>query len=259
VRKAGCDASGFPGRTLPARCPGQEPPELGGAGGRRGRQCVADVLHLIPDADDPAGIVARLVAALPAGSWLAIAHPASDVAPDMVAVMTDRYNPRVTTAATLRTHAEISAFFSGTDPLPPGVVRYHQWHPGEPARDAEGEVAAYCGLGRKSPGAMPGHPRVEIAVGRSRSRSSSRTDRGSTDPAGCRGPLVEVRQVNQHRGLRGLERLVMWTWIVVGGSSASASRAGRLTSRESTRGKWNGPRPVAASQSPTLSTPRSDM
>jgi S-adenosyl methyltransferase len=108
------------------------------------------ILHLIPDADDPAGIVARLVAALPTGSWLAVAHPASDVARDEVATMTDRYNRGVATAATLRTHAEISAFFSGTDLLPPGVVQYHQWHPGEPARDAEGEVAAYCGLGRKS-------------------------------------------------------------------------------------------------------------
>jgi hypothetical protein len=107
------------------------------------------LLHLIPDADDPAGIVARLVDELPADSWLAIAHPASDVARDKVATMTDRYNQRVTTAATLRTHAEISAFFAGTELLPPGVVQYHQWHPGEPARDAEGEVAAYCGLGRK--------------------------------------------------------------------------------------------------------------
>ena len=96
-------------------------------------------------------IAARLIAALPAGSWLAVAHPASDVAPAKVATMADRYNQRVTTAATLRTHAEISAFFSGTDLLPPGVVQYHQWHPGEPARDAEGEVAAYCGLGRKPP------------------------------------------------------------------------------------------------------------
>jgi hypothetical protein len=107
------------------------------------------VLHLIPDADAPAGIVARLVGELPAGSWLAIAHPASDVARDKVAAMADRYNQRVTTAATLRTHAEISAFFAGTELLPPGVVQYHRWHPGEPARDAEGEVAAYCGLGRK--------------------------------------------------------------------------------------------------------------
>ncbi|HTU74341.1 MAG TPA: SAM-dependent methyltransferase [Trebonia sp.] len=107
------------------------------------------ILHLIPDADDPAGIVARLLGALPTGSWLAIAHPASDVAPDKVAAMADRYNRRVSTAATLRTHAEISALFAGTDLLPPGVVQYHQWHPGEPATDAGGEVAAYCGLGRK--------------------------------------------------------------------------------------------------------------
>jgi hypothetical protein len=107
------------------------------------------ILHLIPDADDPAGIVARLVGELPAGSWLAIAHPASDVERDKVATMTDRYNQRVTTAATLRTYGEISAFFAGTELLPPGVVQYHQWHPGEAAHDAEGQVAAYCGLGRK--------------------------------------------------------------------------------------------------------------
>ena len=107
------------------------------------------ILHLIPDADDPAGIVARLIGALPSGSWLAIAHPASDVASDKVAAMTDRYNKRVTATATLRTHAEIAGFFAGTDLLSPGVVQYHQWNPGEPAREAEGEVAAYCGLGRK--------------------------------------------------------------------------------------------------------------
>jgi S-adenosyl methyltransferase len=49
----------------------------------------------------------------------------------------------------VRTHAEISAFFAGTDLLPPGVVQYHRWHPGDAAPDAVGEVAAYCGLGRK--------------------------------------------------------------------------------------------------------------
>jgi S-adenosyl methyltransferase len=107
------------------------------------------ILHLVPDADDPAGVVARLIAALPSGSWLAVAHPASDVAPDKVATMTSRYNERVATAATLRTHAQIAAFFAGTDLLPPGVVQYDQWHPGEAAGDAKGDVAAYCGLGRK--------------------------------------------------------------------------------------------------------------
>ncbi|HEX3963651.1 MAG TPA: SAM-dependent methyltransferase [Trebonia sp.] len=109
------------------------------------------ILHLIPESDDPAGITAQLIKAVPAGSWLAIAHPASDIAADQVATMTSRYNQRVSTAATLRTHAEISAFFTGTELLPPGVVQYHQWHPGQLAVNAEGEVAAYCGLGRKPP------------------------------------------------------------------------------------------------------------
>ena len=37
------------------------------------------VLHLIQDAEDPWGIVARLMAAVPAGSYLAISHPAIDI------------------------------------------------------------------------------------------------------------------------------------------------------------------------------------
>ena len=38
------------------------------------------VLHCVPDSGDPAAIVARLVDAMPPGSYLTIAHPASDVA-----------------------------------------------------------------------------------------------------------------------------------------------------------------------------------
>ena len=107
------------------------------------------ILHLIPDSDDPAGIVRRLVDATAPGSWVGIAHPASDVAADQVATLTKRYNQRVSTASTLRTHAEISAFFTGLDILEPGVVQYHRWRPGESTADAEDEIAAYCGLGRK--------------------------------------------------------------------------------------------------------------
>lgn len=28
-------------------------------------------------------------------------------------------------------------------------VEYHRWHPGEPEGEADGQIAAYCGLGRK--------------------------------------------------------------------------------------------------------------
>ena len=107
------------------------------------------ILQLIPDSDDPAGIVARLLDAVPSGSWLAIVQPANDVAADQMANMVKRYNAGVSTATTLRSHAEVSAFFAGTELLPPGVVQLHRWVPGEPARPAAGEVPAYVGLGRK--------------------------------------------------------------------------------------------------------------
>jgi len=107
------------------------------------------ILQLIPDSDDPAGIVARLLDAVPSGSWLAIVQPANDVAADQMANMVKRYNAGVSTATTLRSHAEVSAFFAGTEVLAPGVVQLHRWHPGEPARPAAGEVPAYVGLGRK--------------------------------------------------------------------------------------------------------------
>jgi hypothetical protein len=107
------------------------------------------ILHLIPTGDDPYAIVARLAGALPSGSWLAIAHPAREIEPDQVAEMTRRYNERVSTAATLRTHAEISRFFDGMELLDPGVVQLHRWRPAAPAPDSGEDIAAYCGLARK--------------------------------------------------------------------------------------------------------------
>jgi tRNA A58 N-methylase Trm61 len=107
------------------------------------------VLHLLPDSDDPWGLVARLLSAVPPESWLAVVHPTSDVAPDQMAAMTERYNKRVATAATMRTHAEVSRFFSGLELLPPGIVQLHRWQPGR-AVETSDEIAAYCGLGRKA-------------------------------------------------------------------------------------------------------------
>jgi len=48
------------------------------------------VLHFIPDADDPYAVVARLMDAVPSGSYLVIAHAAADIAPEASA---DDKNP----------------------------------------------------------------------------------------------------------------------------------------------------------------------
>jgi S-adenosyl methyltransferase len=85
------------------------------------------VLHCIPDDDDPAGIVARLLAAVPSGSHLVIAHPASDVDVAQVSTATTRFNRLAAEPVTLRTHAEVSRFFDGLDLVEPGVVQLHRW------------------------------------------------------------------------------------------------------------------------------------
>jgi hypothetical protein len=50
------------------------------------------ILHFIPDADDPAGIVATLAQALAPGSYLVISHLTSDFAHAQVTAVVDAYN-----------------------------------------------------------------------------------------------------------------------------------------------------------------------
>jgi S-adenosyl methyltransferase len=72
------------------------------------------ILHLIPDTDDPYAIVARLVSALPAGSYLVLAHPANDIHAAEMAEMTRRVNERMSgPKATMRDRALSPASSTG--------------------------------------------------------------------------------------------------------------------------------------------------
>jgi hypothetical protein len=107
------------------------------------------ILQLIPDPDDPYGIVASLLEALPAGSYLVLAHPASDIRAASMAEMTRRVNERMSgPQATMRDRAAITRFFDGLDLLEPGVVQPQQWRP-EPAVINPDQVTAWCGVARK--------------------------------------------------------------------------------------------------------------
>ena len=106
------------------------------------------ILHLIPDEDDPYGIVAKLVRALPAGSYLVVAHPASDIRPAEMAEMTRRVNERMSgPKATMRDRAGVTRFFDGLDLLEPGIVQPQQWRPG--GMLGPRQVTAWCGVARK--------------------------------------------------------------------------------------------------------------
>jgi len=106
------------------------------------------VLHCIPDEDDPAAIVARVMAAVPSGSYLVIAHPASDVHEGLSRSMGD-YNKQGASPLTARSHAEVCQFFAGVDLIEPGVVQLHRWRPGTGDVGQGRELANYGGVGRK--------------------------------------------------------------------------------------------------------------
>jgi S-adenosyl methyltransferase len=107
------------------------------------------VLHLIPDSDDPYGIVARLMDSLAPGSYLVITHPASDIKPAAIAEMTRRINARLGPArGTMRDRSEITRFFEGLELLEPGVVQPQRWRPDDSVSDVE--VTAWGGVARKA-------------------------------------------------------------------------------------------------------------
>jgi hypothetical protein len=104
------------------------------------------VLDFIPDAADPWSPVARLVGALAPGSYLMVAHVASDIEPAAVAAMAEGYNSRGTPPITPRSHEQITRFFDGMTLTHPGVVPATGWYGPD---DATGALPAYFGLGVK--------------------------------------------------------------------------------------------------------------
>jgi S-adenosyl methyltransferase len=106
------------------------------------------VLHLIQDSEDPWGLVAWLMAQLPAGSYLAISHPAIDIAPGQAEAQR-RYNERVSTPQTLRSRDQVARFFEGLELVEPGLVYVHTWRPGEFDTAPEGATSAWGGVARK--------------------------------------------------------------------------------------------------------------
>jgi trans-aconitate methyltransferase len=109
------------------------------------------ILHFIPDHEEPHRLVGRLLAALPAGSYLVLQQPT-----------TDFYEPGSTgTAAAYsragipfqyRTRNEFARFFTGLELVPPGIELMSEWRAeGEPQpRPAASDVGAYAAIGRKA-------------------------------------------------------------------------------------------------------------
>jgi len=107
------------------------------------------IMHFVPDGDDPYGIAARLLDALPAGSYLALTHLTGDFDPDAWEAVAAIYR-RTGVHMRVRSRAEIERFFDGLDLVDPGLVVLPDWRPdGDRPRPRDVDVAVYGAVARK--------------------------------------------------------------------------------------------------------------
>jgi hypothetical protein len=117
------------------------------------------VLHFIPDADDPGGIVRRLMAAVPPGSYLALSHatPEHLTDPASAARLNAVYAQTASGGVTPRPLPQITGFFGHLDLVEPGVTGICAWRPAvHQAGPGRGRTLFYGGVARKPAATGPG-------------------------------------------------------------------------------------------------------
>jgi hypothetical protein len=109
---------------------------------------LVSVLHAIPDADDPHAIVAKLLDAVPSGSYLAVSHLGTDLLdPERQRELEGVTGRMSRQQYAYRSHDQVARFFAGTDLVEPGLVRVEQWRP--PAGGGAGRSSVWGAVGRK--------------------------------------------------------------------------------------------------------------
>jgi O-methyltransferase involved in polyketide biosynthesis len=107
------------------------------------------ILNFVPDSGQAQAIVRQLLAAVPAGSYLVISHPTTEVDAEPMIQAVQFWNQQGSAQMTLRTREEIVRFFDGTDLVEPGVVSCSRWRPGQIDAGEIVDVTHFCGVARK--------------------------------------------------------------------------------------------------------------
>jgi hypothetical protein len=112
------------------------------------------VLHFVADSSDPWGLVARYVAALPPGSYLALSHVTADNVPAKGVQTGLSVYQKATENIFLRPKRDVERFFTGLELVPPWpdaeprLVFMGEWGAEDPAlADSDGSRWGYCGVG----------------------------------------------------------------------------------------------------------------
>jgi SAM-dependent methyltransferase len=111
------------------------------------------ILHFLPDSDDPWGIVARLLDALPSGSYLGIQHPTADFYPPGRGAQGAYRSAGI--AFQYRSKEQFARFLDGLELVEPGIAAMSEWRPEiEPGpQPSPTEAGAYAALARRNVGA----------------------------------------------------------------------------------------------------------
>lgn len=105
------------------------------------------VLHFVPDADDPDGILARIRVRLPAGSYLVISHvtPGTMTQAELNATR-DVY--KASGGVFPRTESEIERLCRGLDLVEPGLVSLDEWRADQPTGPPPEGAGGLAAVGR---------------------------------------------------------------------------------------------------------------
>jgi len=114
------------------------------------------VMHFVADEQDPWGLVARYMAAVAPGSYLALSHGTADrVLPQRAQAGLDTY-AKASEQVYLRPRAEVERFFTGLELVSPyagaapGVTYAGLWGAENlDTADTEGSRGVYCGVARR--------------------------------------------------------------------------------------------------------------
>jgi SAM-dependent methyltransferase len=109
------------------------------------------VLHGIPDADDPAGIVAEFVRRIAPGSYVILSHLTREGHPADIVAKKEEVWAKSATPMAYRSRDEILRFFGGLELAEPGLTTATRWRQESP--DAQLDAAGawtLAGVGRKN-------------------------------------------------------------------------------------------------------------
>jgi len=108
------------------------------------------VLEFVAGDDDPAGLIARLLARFPAGSHVAISHATPDAVPEVRDM--ERVFKEATEQAHVRSRDQVARLVAGLEIIEPGLVWPPEWRP-DPGEPLPANLAAsyYCVVVARKP------------------------------------------------------------------------------------------------------------